>query len=317
MMAAPSRRQLLAAMAAAPLVAAAPPEYVLAAQALAPGVWVVRGQDAAIAMANGGAIANIGVIATDAGAVLIDAGPSRRYGQALASLARRLVPSGPVARLYITHLHPDHSFGAAAFDPAITAATRPVAAQVAGDAAGFSAGLYRLLGDWMRGTEVPEPALVAEPGVVTIGGRRLNLMVMDGHSGSDLAVLDEASGTLFAGDLVFNDRAPSTPHADLARWRTSLAALACLGQRRLVPGHGPVDESGTAAIAQTLDWLDWMAGAISAAMDAGMTMVEAGAMPIPARFAGLKMARYELQRSVSHQWARLERARLPLVSTSG
>lgn len=316
MMARPSRRHLLAAVAALPLAAAAP-DYRLEATALAPGVWVVRGADDGIAMANGGAIANIGIIATAAGAVLIDAGPSRRYGVALARLARQLVPQGPVVRLFITHLHPDHSFGTAAFDPAIIAATRPVAAQVAGDAAGFSAGLYRLLGDWMRGTEVPEPQLVAEPGAVTIGGRRLQLIVMDGHSGSDLAVLDEASGTLFAGDLVFNDRAPSTPHADLARWRAALAALACLGQRRLVPGHGPVDESGTAAIAQTLDWLDWLDSAIRTAMDSGMTMVEAGDMPIPQRFAGLKMARYELQRSVSHQWGRLERARLPLVSTSG
>lgn len=317
MMAAPSRRHLLAALAAAPLVAAAPADYRLAATALAPGVWVVRGADDGIAMANGGAIANIGIIATAAGAVLIDAGPSRRYGQALARLARQLVPAGPVVRLFITHLHPDHSFGSAAFDPAIIAATRPVAAQIAGDAAGFSAGLYRLLGDWMRGTEVPAPHLVAEPGAVTIGGRRLQLIVMDGHSGSDLAVLDDASGTLFAGDLVFNDRAPSTPHADLARWRTSLAALACLGQRRLVPGHGPVDDSGTAAIAQTRDWIDWIEGAIRAAMDSGMTMVEAGAMPIPQRFAGLKMARYELQRSVSHQWGRLERTNLPLVSAGG
>jgi quinoprotein relay system zinc metallohydrolase 1 len=317
MTAALSRRGLLAGLAAVPLVAAAPADYRLVADALAPGVWVVRGADDGIAMANGGAIANIGIIATDAGAVLIDAGPSRRYGQALARLARQRVPSGPVARLFITHLHPDHSFGTAAFDPAIIAATRPVAAAMAGDAAGFSAGLYRLLGDWMRGTEVPEPQLVAEPGAVTIGGRRLQLLVMDGHSGSDLAVLDVASGTLFAGDLVFNDRAPSTPHADLARWRASLAALACLGQRRLVPGHGPVDESGTAAIAQTRDWIDWLDGAIRAAMDSGLTMVEAGEMPIPQRFAGLKMARYELQRSVSHQWGRLERSRLPLVSTGG
>jgi quinoprotein relay system zinc metallohydrolase 1 len=309
---APSRRQFVAGLAGLPLLAAAP-AYRLAAQAVAPGVWVVRGADQPIAMQNGGAIANIGIIATSAGAVLIDAGPSHRYGEALGQLARRLT-GGPVARVYITHLHPDHSFGASAFPASNVAATRGVADQVKGDAAGFSAGLYRLLGDWMRGTDVPEPLLPVAAGKVEIGGRVLRLLPLAGHSAADLAVLDEASGTLFTGDLVFHNRAPATPHADLARWRQALDTLAGLGQARVVPGHGPVDETPTTAIAQTRDWLDWLEGALAEAMEQGLTMVEAGELPIPPRFAGLAVARLELQRSVSHFWPALEAARVPKLA---
>jgi quinoprotein relay system zinc metallohydrolase 1 len=306
------RRQLLAGLAGLNLLAAAP-AYRLAAQAVAPGIWVVRGADEPIAMANGGAIANIGIVATKAGAVLIDAGPSHRYGMALAALARRLT-GGPVARVYITHLHPDHSFGSSAFPAGSVAATRAVADQVKGDAAGFSAGLYRLLGDWMRGTEVPEPLLTVAEGPVEIGGRVLRLIPLSGHSDSDLALLDEASGTLFAGDLVFHNRAPATPHADLARWRQSLDALAGLGHARVVPGHGPVDETPTAAVTQTRDWLDWLESALAEAMEQGLTMVEAGELPIPPRFAGMALARLELQRSVSHFWPALEAARVPKLA---
>lgn len=305
------RRQLLGALAGLPLVAAS--DYRLAAEAVAAGIWVVRGADAPIAMANGGAIANISIIATDAGAVLIDAGASHRHGAALAALARRLTGK-MVARVYLTHLHPDHSFGASAFPAGMVAATPAVAAQVAGDAGGFSAGLYRLLGDWMRGTELPAPALVAEAGPVEFGGRRLRLFTLSGHSASDLAVLDEATGTLITGDLVFHNRAPATPHADLAAWRRALDQLAGLGQARVVPGHGPVDSTPGTAIAQTRAWLDWLEPALRAAMEAGLTMVEAGNIAIPPPFSGMAVARLELQRSVSHFWPALEAARLPKLT---
>jgi quinoprotein relay system zinc metallohydrolase 1 len=304
-----SRRQLLAGVAATPLAAAAP-AYQLRWQAVAPGVWAVLGADQAIAMPNGGAIANIGIIATSAGAVLFDAGTSHRQGLALAALARRLAGQ-PVARVFLSHLHPDHSFGASAFPAAMVAATPAVAAQVQGDAAGFSAGLYRLLGDWMRGTDVPRPGLPAVAGPLELGGRRLQLLTLSGHSASDLVLLDESSGTLFTGDLVFHNRAPATPHADLAGWRAALDTLAGLGHTRVVPGHGPVDETPGTAIAQTRAWLDWLEPALATAMEQGLSMVEAGELPIPARFAGMAMARYELQRSVSHYWPGLEAARVP------
>jgi len=287
--------------------------YRLNAETVAPGLWVVRGADAPIAMANGGAIANIGIIATSEGAVLVDAGASHRHGEALAKLARRLTGK-PVVRVFITHLHPDHSFGASAFSPAIIAATPGVAALVKGDAAGFSPGLYRLLGDWMRGTDVGAPLVPAVAGSIMIGGRRLRLLTLSGHSDSDLAVLDESSGTLFTGDLVFHNRAPATPHADLARWRQSLAALAGLGHVRVVPGHGPVDNTPTTAIDQTRDWLDWLETALDQAMDQGLSMVEAGELPIPPRFAQMAVARLELQRSVSHFWPALEEKRVPKLA---
>uniref|UniRef100_UPI0035C9F17D quinoprotein relay system zinc metallohydrolase 1 n=1 Tax=uncultured Sphingomonas sp. TaxID=158754 RepID=UPI0035C9F17D len=286
--------------------------YRIVPEAVAAGLWVVRGVDAPIAMANGGAIANSTILATEAGTVLVDCGPSLRYGTALKAAAEA-VTGKPVVRVYLTHLHPDHVYGAAAFAPGTVAATPQLAALLKRDGAGFSDGMYRLLGDWMRGTEVTTPGVILSAAHETFGTRRLRLLPLSGHSPADLAVLDETTGTLIAGDLVFHDRAPSTPHADLAQWSAALAALRALNHARVVPGHGPVDPTPASAIDQTGAWLGWLATTLRTAVAAGADNVAAGNVAIPARFAMMKAARYELQRSVAHFYPGLEAELLPRI----
>lgn len=302
---------LLTAAVAMPL-RAAPLIYRIEPRPVATGLWVVRGADEPIAASNGGAIANITILDTGAGAVLVDCGPSLRYGRQLKIVAEQLTGK-PVVRVYMTHLHPDHIYGAGAFDPAIVAATPALAQSLQTLGTSFSDGMYRLLGDWMRGTEFSPPGTVLRDDHETFGDRRLDFYPLAGHSAADLAILDRATGTLIAGDLVFHDRAPSTPHADIGRWLTSLDRLGRLDHRRLIPGHGPVDPTPTIAIDQTRDWLRWLRDSLAQAVAEGLDPVEAGNIAIPGRFASLKAARYELQRSVAHFYAALEEQELPRV----
>ncbi|MFN3991103.1 MAG: quinoprotein relay system zinc metallohydrolase 1 [Erythrobacter sp.] len=278
--------------------------YTLDADVIGEGIWLVRGADEAITPDNGGAIANIIIMASDAGAIVVDTGPSLAYGRALEALARRLTGT-PVARVYITHLHPDHSFGNGAFAAGTIHALLATTAALAHDATGFEDAMYRLLPGWIAGTQVVLPAHEAAAGEVVFGGRRLTLLALAGHSKGDLAILDHASGTLIAGDLVFHNRAPTTPHADIPAWLEALATLEALPHRQLVPGHGPLCQHGT-AIEQTRDWLGWLAQALREAVASGRDMTEAANMPIPERFADLAEARYELTRSVSHFYPGLE-----------
>ncbi|MCX7283142.1 MAG: quinoprotein relay system zinc metallohydrolase 1 [Novosphingobium sp.] len=284
-------------------------KYTPVAEAVADGVWMVRGADEAIAFANGGAIANSAIIATASGALLFDPGVSREHGLALGALAQRLTGK-PVGRVYISHLHPDHAMGAAAFDPAIVHALPATRADLERDGEGFSDAMYRLLADWMKGTAIVLPQGDVSEGDIGFGGRTFRLMALNGHSAGDLALLDQATGTLLAGDLVFHDRAPSTPHASLPDWRASLQRLSALPHALLVPGHGPLDRDGS-AIAQTRDWLGWVEQTLRDAVARGLDMSEAGELPIPPHFASLKAARYELQRSVSHFYPALEAELLP------
>lgn len=309
-----SRRSMLGALIASMPVAlwAATEDYHIDPVLVADGIWMIHGADAPILFSNGGAIANIAIIDTPVGTVLVDSGPSIRYGRALKSVAEGLTGK-PMVRVYVTHLHPDHGMGIAAFDRAIVAALPQTISDMARDGRGFSDAMYRILGDWMRGTDLVLPGRPIDEISEDFGGRTLRLMALSGHSAGDLALLDEKTGTLIGGDLLFHDRAPSTPTADLARWRESLDVLARLPHKGAIPGHGPFDPSGTAAIAQTRDWIDWLEDTLTRAVQSGLDMVEAGSLLIPERFSGLAAARYELQRSVSYLYPGLEAKLLPRI----
>ncbi|MES2158906.1 MAG: quinoprotein relay system zinc metallohydrolase 1 [Pseudomonadota bacterium] len=307
-----SRRVLLAGLAATPAITHAATDYSIRPVAVGDGIWMVHGVDGPIEPANGGAIANITIIDTPSGVVLCDCGPSFRYARALKSVAEALTGKR-VVRVYVTHLHPDHGLGTAAFDPAIVAALPGTIDALRGQGQGFADAMYRILNDWMRGTDVVLPGRAITTDRDDFGGRALRLLALSGHSGADLALLDEKTGLLIAGDLVFHDRAPSTPTANLPLWRASLDRLKALAHGGLIPGHGPFDPGSVAAIAQTRDWIDWLDSALTQAVRDGLDMVEAGELAIPARFATMAAAHYELQRSVSHLYPAIEAQLLPRI----
>jgi quinoprotein relay system zinc metallohydrolase 1 len=311
-----TRRAALAALGVTAMAATAHAErfaghYRPQAERLADGVWLVRGSDAPITFENGGAIANSVILATEAGPILFDCGPSQRYAQALSALAQSLTGKSPVLVL-ISHLHPDHGLGASAFDPAIVAALPGTIAEIERDGPGMSDAMFRMLADWMRDTQLVVPTRRLAPGDLVIGGRQLTVFAMNGHSACDLVVRDQASGILLAGDLVFHDRAPATPDADLAAWCHALDRLQAMPHTMLVPGHGPVDRDDN-GISQTREWLVWLDHALHDAARQGLDMTEAGEIPIPANLATLAVARYELQRSVSHFYPAIEAALLPRI----
>ncbi|AUW60604.1 MBL fold metallo-hydrolase (plasmid) [Sphingobium sp. SCG-1] len=310
-----SRRDLLVATVALPVAGAAwaqSLQYTITPVSIGDGLWIVRGADEPIARSNGGAIANITILATPKGTVLFDCGPSLRYGTALKALAERLTGM-PIIRVFLTHLHPDHSYGDGAFDKSLVAATPELNSDLTSEGRVYSDGMYRILGDWMRGTELVLPGHIISSDVEDFGDRRIRILPLNGHSAADVAYFDETTSTLIAGDLVFHDRAPSTPNADLSRWQATLDTLKSLGHRSVVPGHGPFDPTASTAIDQTKDWLAWLQTAIETAVASGLDPVEAGNIEIPARFADLKATRYELQRSISHLFAITEARMLPRV----
>lgn len=290
---------------------AKPLAYELVPQKLTDGIWMLPGVQEAITAANGGAIANITIIDTDAGAVIIDTGPSLRFGEALAKLARQLTGKD-IARVYNTHFHPDHVLGNQAFAPAAIAAPQGVIDGLKVAGGGFSDAMYRIAGDWMRGTEVVLPASALSGEAEDFGNRRFRPLAMRGHTASDLVLFDELSGFLFAGDLVFLDRAPTTPHADIDRWIVSLANLGAIPHARLVPGHGPAEDN-TRGIDQTRQWLLAIRDIIRDAFEKGLDITEAITLPLPSWTEKIALGRYEFERTVMHLYPKLEAERWPRV----
>lgn len=287
-------------------------DYDLRARQIAPRTWVIEGAVDDFSRKNGCNIINTAFIATGEGVVVINTGPSRLYGEQ----QRRLIgqtTSEPVVQVLNLNLHPDYFFGNQAW------ADRPVQA-LAGSIAGMQAegaayadNLYRLCGDWMKGTASTPASVPVAPGTRNLGQHRLELLRLEGHTADDLVLLDHSTGVVFAGGLVFADRVPTTPHADFAPWQASLDRLDSLmasGRFRLVvPSHGPVHE-GRVGIAQTRDWLTWLTGHMSTEAEAGRDLSELLAQPAPARFSRWAAQPVELHRTLTQWYPRYEQRAL-------
>ena len=303
---------LLAGVSLSLAVPAAGHDYRLRPQQIAPEVYAVIGATEDFDTKNGGNIVNTAFIAGSDGVVVIDSGPSLRYGQQLRQAIAQ-VTDKPVALVINTHHHPDHFLGNQAFADVAIGALAETRTAIGAEGNAFAENLYRMSGSWMKDTEVLVPNRTLSAGALAVAGRRLRLLAFDGHTGADLAIFDEASGVLFAGDLVFNQRAPTTPHADIAHWLQSLAALEKItgerGFRVLLPGHGQ-PASDAAPIRQTRAWLEWLAARMNEAARAGLEMNEVLALPLPPQFANMPMAVEEYRRSVGHLFPAAENTAL-------
>lgn len=302
------------ALAAPPTVNLAKLDYGLQARALAPGVYVVEGANADFSPANGCNIINTGFLVTGEGVVVINTGTSRLYGEQLRALIARTTAE-PVREVIHLNLHPDYFLGNQAFADVPRRATAATQAGMKAEYTAYEDNLYRLCGDWMKGTATAEvlPNAPLEPGVRRIGQREIEIRLLDGHTASDAVLIDRASGVVFAGGLIFANRIPTTPHAQIVPWLKSLDALASLKASQWVPSHGPVHAGNlgeAGGLAQTQRYLKWLDGQLRGAARSGLDMNELLRSPVPAEFKGWAAFQTEWVRNVVHLYPRYEQAEL-------
>ena len=290
---------------------AAPYEYNLKAKRIAENSYVVIGKKEYFTRQNGGDIVNVAFISTEEGVVLIDTGSSRRYGLALRDLIRE-VTGKEVVRVYNTHFHPDHVLGNQVFGANRIAALPKTISGLKTSGEAFSDNLFRLLGDWMRGTELTIPEVEIQTSAEKFGSHRFEMLPMKGHTDADLAILDHKTGVIYAGDICFLDRAATTPHADLNAWHTALNELRKIPHKLTIPGHGPVDTTDR-SIDQTDHYLTWLEKSLVDAVQSGKDMIEAKNLEIPQEFAAVEVIHGEIERSIAHLYPGMEEKYLPLV----
>lgn len=216
---------------------------------VAPGIHIRRGVDEDVTTRNEDAIANIGFIVGREAVAVMDPGGSLVDGQRLRATIRRITRL-PIQYVVMSHVHPDHVFGAPAFqidNPKFVGHARlPRALALRGDF--YRKRLEDTLGKERAGGVVAPTMLVQDHAEIDLGGRVLALTAHGiAHTDCDLSVLDRNTGTLLAADLVFVKRVPSLD-GSLRGWLKELAALASKSARRAVPGHGPTS-------------VDWPSGA--------------------------------------------------------
>ncbi len=283
-------------------------DYGLQARQIAPRTWAIEGANDDFSRQNGCNIINTAFIATGEGVVVINTGPSFLYGQQQRRLIERTTQE-KIALVINLNLHPDYFFGNQAWHDSPIQALPGSIEGMRAEGPSYADNLYRLCGDWMKGTESTPAQQALSPGRFRLGQHDLELLRLHGHTQDDLVLLDHATGVIFAGGLVFADRVPTTPHAAFPAWRASLERidgwLASGRFRIVVPSHGPIHQ-GRYGVAQTLDWLNWLEQHMREQAQQGRDLAEVLRLPPPERFARWAAQPVELQRSLVQWYPRYE-----------
>lgn len=251
----------------------------LPVEAVADGIHVHVGQIAQFEDSPDGWIANLGFIVGRDSIAVIDAGASRAQGQALFAAIRR-ISDKPISHLVITHMHPDHAFGAGVFAEAgaTVIGHERLTSALQGRGQAYLDNLTRLYGPGpMIGTQVVLPDVAVGGSLdIDLGGRVLTLTATGpAHSDNDLMVRDSATGTLFAGDLVFRGLTPIVD-GSLPGWLDWMDTAQDAGPAGpIVPGHGPVARDWPDAVAAQQDFLSALAAQTRQAIAAGLPLSRA------------------------------------------
>jgi uncharacterized sulfatase len=295
---------LFAVLGLAALAQAADFNYRLTPRKVAEDTWVLTGKTEDFSRKNGGDIANSAFVVTAEGVVLIDTGSTRLYGEQLRAAIAKVTPK-PVIKVFNTHHHPDHFLGNQAFARVSIAALGATIAGQKEEGKAFVDNIFRMAGDAAKGTESFPASESVGSGVMRIGDREFELIGLSGHTAGDLMIFDRKTGVLFAGDLVFYNRAPTTPHATVAEWQAALVKIADVKFSLMVPGHGEPVRDGR-AIEQTQRYLAWVESSLREAVEQGVEMAELLSRPVPAEFSGMPLSREEFARSIAHLYRRYE-----------
>ncbi|WP_414899530.1 quinoprotein relay system zinc metallohydrolase 2 [Rhizobium cremeum] len=250
----------------------------LAFTEIAPGLFVHRGEVAEPDAGNAGDVSNIVLVVGKESVAVVDAGGSRQIGEEV-YLAVRERTALPISHLVLTHMHPDHVFGA---EPLREAGAAIVGQQnlpraLADRAESYQASFGRLIGEEaFLGSRIVAPdRVVAGTETIDLGERLIDLKAWPtAHTFSDLTVFDRQTATLIAGDLLFDEHAPALD-GSLKGWRSVLDDLSGMKAARAVPGHGrPALDwpSGMSALAHYLEVLETDT---RSAVKAGVPLAEA------------------------------------------
>jgi glyoxylase-like metal-dependent hydrolase (beta-lactamase superfamily II) len=212
---------------------------------VAPGVYAFIGEKVGRTYANEGLNANIGLVVTPAGALLIDSGASFQGARQIHDAVRK-VTAQPVKWVINTGGQDHRWLGNGYF---ITQGAEVIAhtnarADMQSRGNDHLQALRNELKEKLDGTvpTLPTRYLSGNDERLQLGGVTVEVKHRGGaHTPGDVIVWLPQQGVVFSGDVVYTDRLLGVlPVSHTGRWLDSFAVIESLKPQRIVPGHGEV-----------------------------------------------------------------------------
>jgi alkyl sulfatase BDS1-like metallo-beta-lactamase superfamily hydrolase len=252
------------------------------------------------------AFANVTVVRTDAGLLLVDTATYTARAKTFAAV--RAVDAGPLAAAVYTHGHVDHACGLPPFlaEAAQRGWPRPRIVGHRNVAARFdryrttrdfnaliNARQFSIPPSWPDDYDYPD-ATYDDGHTLDLGGVRLELTHARGETDDHTWLWWPARRILWTGDLFIwvspNAGNPQKVQRYAGEWAAALRQMAARGAELLIPGHGMPIVGGARvqqALEETAQWLEHLERETLARMNAGADLdtVLAEVQP-PAHLAG-------------------------------
>ena len=195
-----------------------------------PDFWVISGVGS-----------NVGVLRTEAGAVIVDTMTFPRQGKLIDERVRELIGQ-PVVAILNTHYHLDHTHGNPAFDPGtkVVSTARTLDHLLRLDASFWAEPPAKEL--------LPNDTFDDETHELAIGGKTIRAYHTGrGHTDGDLVVHFVEDRVLQVGDLFSNGHYPNIDLAaggSVREWSNTMQRVLDLGLdfQAVVPGHGALSD---------------------------------------------------------------------------
>lgn len=249
-------------------------------QPVAEGVYAYIGDTGARTLDNEGLNANIGLLVTPAGALLIDSGATWHSARQIHEAVRK-VTTQPIRWVFNTGGQDHRWLGNGYFQSqgAELIAHSNARADMINRGNDHLQGLKATLGAKADGTvpTLPTRWLQGDDERLELGGVVVEFKHRGGaHTPGDTMLWLPQQQLLFSGDVVYVDRMLGVlPVSNTRRWLDSFAVIETLQPARIVPGHGAIT-SVAVARADTKAYLLALRTHMKKAVDDGVDVSEAG-----------------------------------------
>lgn len=223
---------------------------------------------------NNGNMSNSCFVDMGTGYLVIDSGPTYLYAKQAYALMKK-IKNLPISHVINTHTHDDHWLGNAYYKEigVNIIGSKEFKNEVKPEKTRMQ---MRISKEAYAGTEQIFPNIfVDNKKVLELDGKKVTIESVNkkAHTNSDLFVYIPEYSTLFAGDLVFNERIPSIRDGNINNWIEALDTIKAMNVKYIIGGHGEIVDK--TSVDATYKYLTQLKEKISSAMEEGEDLDDA------------------------------------------